>query len=1061
MSNFTNPQENDKYMASCQISCSQESNIAIQVVQRIAMVTQPTISKFFKCLKNHEKDLTKKKANAPPLLKDISSGSDEETKRRGNSDSTNFGVDLTLQEETTQPTSNYGDGTTVLIDTDESLPLQSLSKRTKKRSESFAENGDYSNAEIMKVSQANKGVDSYIKQSRKKSKVTTNECALTPLDQQVKELKQLNKDKLLVVRVGYKYKCFAEDAVTASRILHIKLIPGKISFDSSNSQDCHHKQFAYCSFPDSRLNVHLERLVHYNIKVGVVEQSETSAMKKYAKDSNKSLVFGREVTSTFSKTTYGMNNLLISDARRTLGDMSSIWALSSSMTKNNRCLYWLISVNLNSGEVVYDQFEQAISSTDELDLRLRYLDPKELITSQKLSPLLFQFFSKRDCTIHQSFFEGPNSSLVDICAQINLSAEFSKLIYQLFEYLKDYGNERLLLIPSAYQPFFSKTHILLNTNTLQSLDIFANNGGKGSLFWLLDHTRTAFGCRQLRQWILRPLLSKKDIEDRLDATECVKSEVNHLFFESLNQMLKNTSDLLRTLNRISYGRTSRKEVYYFLKQISLIGTHFETHFTYLRTQLYSEDGGILKNSILLAKVLKGLLEYSRCMKIPHLLSMINVSAVMEKDVEKQITGFFNLSNYDNSEQIIQRQREIGAVRDELYDELSSIRRLLRRPHLNFKDDISFLIEIRNSQINGLPSDWVKVNSTKMVSRFHTPNIVRLIEKLQYNNDLLLQVADGEYKRFLKSIIEDYAALKSFIKDIGIYDSILALSATSCNKNYVRPIFNDERHFLKAIKARNPIIESLDVNYVPNDINMSEKDGKVLILTGPNMGGKSSYVRQVALCVILAQIGSFVPADYMELGIFDNIFTRVGAYDNLLRGESTFKIEMSEILQIIKNYSSRSLLLLDEVGRGTSTEDGKAIAYTLLEYFLAQQNCPLILFTTHYPILGSIPSKQLSTYYMDYVEEKKQGEEWSSVIFLYKLKAGITHNSYGLNVARLAQIDKNIIKRAFEVSDTMRKESEINEFLDLPIRIKGILNSEVTRSSQKLAKISRVIKQDNT
>lgn len=1023
------------------------------------MVTQPTISKFFKCFKNGEKDLTAKKVNAIDLQTETSNKSDEEAEMRGHGNGTNLDTDLKLQEQTMQPTYDYGGDKTVLMDTEENFPLHISSKRTKKRSESLMANDDNRSAD--KLCESERLVDSQIKQSSKKKKEATSDCTLTPLDQQVKDLKQSNTDKLLVVRVGYKYKCFAQDAVTASRILHIKLIPGKVTFDNSNSQDLHHRQFAYCSFPDSRLNVHLERLVHYNVKVGVVEQSETSATKKYAKDSNRSQVFSREVTSTFSKTTYGVNNLFSSEARRTLGDMSSIWALSSYMTENNHCLYSLISANLNSGEVVYDQFEEAISNTDKLDLRLRYLDPKELISSQELSPLLFQFFSKKDCTIHQmSFFEGSNSSLDNICAQLNLSPNFSKLVYQLFEYLKDYGNEQLLLIPSAYQPFYSKSHMLLNTNTLQSLDIFANNGGKGSLFWLLDHTRTAFGCRQLREWILRPLLNKRDIEDRLDATECVKREIDQLFFESLNQMLKNTSDLLRTLNRISYGKTSRREVYYFLKQISLIGAHFETHCTYLRDQIYSEDGGILNSSKLMAKVLRGLLEYSRCMKIPHLLSMINVSAVMEKDLEKQITGFFNLSNYDNPEPIIQRQREIGAVRDDLYDELNRIRKLLRRPHLNFKDDVNFLIEVRNSQIKGLPSDWVKVNNTKMVSRFHTPAIVGLIEKLQYNNDLLLQEADGEYKRFLTSIIEDYAALKSFIKDIGIYDCILALSATSCNKNYVRPIINDRRQFLKAVQARNPIIESLDVNYVPNDINMSEEDCKVLILTGPNMGGKSSYVRQVALCVILAQVGSFVPADYMELGIFDNVFTRVGAYDNLLRGESTFKIEMLEILQIIKTCSSRSLLLLDEVGRGTSTEDGKAIAYTLLEYFLDQLKCPLILFTTHYPILGSIPSKQLSTYYMDYVEERKPGEEWPSVIFLYKLKAGIAHNSYGLNVARLAQIDRNIINRAFEVSDTMRKESEINEFIDLPLRIKGIINSEVTHSSQKLAEMSRVINQDN-
>ncbi|SJM87342.1 related to DNA mismatch repair protein MSH3 [Zygosaccharomyces bailii] len=893
----------------------------------------------------------------------------------------------------------------------------------------------------------------------KKTKVSSSKSpkarsSLTPLDQQVKELKLRNLDKLLVVRVGYKYKCFAQDAVIASRILHIKLVPGKLTLDDSNPQDLEHKQLAYCSFPDARLNVHLVRLVRQNLKVGVVEQVETSALKKYSTESVKNSVFERKVTSTLSKATYGINNTFDLDKKRVLGDTSSIWALHVEQ-KNHCYQYWLVSVDLNNGEVVYDQFHESLQTMSQLELRMKHLEPVELIVHESLPEPIVRSFQKANSQSVR--IEKRNEEIIPqlekVKNNVDLPTESLKLLSILYGYLKDYQNDHLLLISSNYKPFISKSHMLLNYNALKSLDIFTNNGGKGSLFWVLDHTRTAFGFRQLREWIGKPLLSRVDIENRLDAIECVKDEISKLFFESFNQLLKNTPDLLRTLNRISYGSTSRKEIYYFLKQLSLFSKHFEMHTEYLQSEVYSNSGTIYQKSNLLASLLREMADFFQNSQVPYLLSMINVSAVLERDKEKYVTEFFNLNNYDNSEVIVQRQREIGAVQDELNEELYRIQKVLQRPYLKYKDEVEYLIEVRNSQLKSLPSDWVKVNNTKMVSRFHTPNTIKLVERLQYHKDMLFNEANDEYNRFLEKIKQEYQPLKKFICNVGIYDCILSLAATSCNTNYVRPLFTEKKCFIKATNARNPVIESLDVNYVTNDINMSEKEGKVLIITGPNMGGKSSYVRQVALLVMLAQIGSFVPADHLELGIFDNIFTRIGAYDNLLRGESTFKVEMLEVLQIIKNCTNDSLLLLDEVGRGTSTEDGKAIAFTILQYFLTQEKCPLVLFTTHYSMSGLPNTSILRHYHMDFVEEKRPGENWPSVVFLYKLKEGAAHNSYGLNVARLANLDRRIINRAYEISENMRKDYERIESFELVWEIKRILSDSATSPNEKVAELT--------
>lgn len=234
--------------------------------------------------------------------------------------------------------------------------------------------------------------------------------------------------------------------------------------------------------------------------------------------------------------------------------------------------------------------------------------------------------------------------------------------------------------------------------------------------------------------------------------------------------------------------------------------------------------------------------------------------------------------------------------------------------------------------------------------------------------------------------------------------------------------------------------------------MSPENGKINIITGPNMGGKSSYIRQVALLTIMAQIGSFVPAEEIRLSIFENVLTRIGAHDDIINGDSTFKVEMLDILHILKNCNKRSLLLLDEVGRGTGTHDGIAISYALIKYFSELSDCPLILFTTHFPMLGEIKSPLIRNYHMDYVEEQKTGEDWMSVIFLYKLKKGLTYNSYGMNVAKLARLDKDIINRAFSISEELRKESINEDALKLFSSLKRILKSDNITATDKLAKL---------
>ncbi|GMM54085.1 mismatch repair protein [Maudiozyma humilis] len=884
---------------------------------------------------------------------------------------------------------------------------------------------------------------------------------LTPLDQQVQKLKLENMDKVLVVRVGYKYKCFAQDAVIVSKILQIKLIPGKLTIDGSNDSDANYKQFAYCSFPDVRLDVHLQRLVYHNLKVAVVEQSETTAIKKNS--SNKSNVFQREISNTFSKATYGVNHSFDrkSNTNPILGNTKSIWALEIVNGCTNNLEYRLVSVNLNSGEIITDIFSDNYRSTDKISTRIKYLEPSEcvVISSDGIPKSLQKVFTAQECilTVNQElphsgehFTEDEEKKLAilfdKLAPQYGGNQRFMTTIKALVTYLKQYNLQQSVFFSSNYKSFASTLYMTMDHSTIECLDISSNSGGKGSLFWILDHTRTSFGSRKLRQWILHPLVNHDDLEKRYDAIDCIRETVDDIFFDSLNNILSKAPDLLNTLNRMTYGRTSRKEVYFFLKQLIVVRDHFKLHDAYIKNEILNETGKIHKGSVYLVEIFRRLVNYFASLQLPNLFSMINISAVLDKDTTIQITEFFNLNNYDNSAEILDIQRQIEGIKSELDENLKSIRKILKRPYLEYKNNIEYLIEIRNTQVKGVPPDWVKVNSTKVVSRFWTPSTAKLVDRLNYLKEVLIRECNSEYVRFLGKISEEYSGLKSVIESLAEYDCILSLAATSCNTNYCRPQFHkecDKSQYIHISQGRNPIIESLDVQYVPNDVNMAQNDGKINIITGPNMGGKSSYIRQVALLIIMAQVGSYVPASSMKLTLFDRILTRIGAQDSILDGMSTFRMEMEDVLRCLTQSTSRSLLLLDEVGRGTGSIDGKAISYALLRYLVGQDtNCPLVLFTTHFPELSnSIHSPLLKNYFMDFVEEYKENESWPSVIFLYTLKPGVSSDSYGLNVAKLAHIPLAILESAFEKSSQL-KEREKNEttLLNTPLMIKQILQN---------------------
>lgn len=906
------------------------------------------------------------------------------------------------------------------------------------------------------------------KTSTKSSSTSSAKTKLTPLEKQFIELKLQNQDKILAIQVGYKFKFFGHDAVIASQLLNIMLIPGNLALEERQ-----HERFAYCSIPDNRLHIHLQRLLNHGLKVGVVKQTETAAIKS-VESSNKSSLFERKVTGVYTKSTYMGDELLTGDPTLNRSANVEVSEGSTFILCINELQHpkgsSVVAVDPVTGDIVFDEFPDT-ATRDELDTRLQYLKPSEVIVignDDKVSPETKKVLmsnnptvaityekQKKESEIHaelSDFFtdvdEEARSAHLAEHYMLNYSFSIQSCIYELIHYLAEFKLSNVFTIPSNFTSLTdSRKCMLLPGNTLKALDIFEvqddPSSKKGTLFWLLDHAYTRKGSRLLKRWIHRPLVNKEDIEERLKAVETLRlGEFSHLVDAlkgAIVKIGKSGVDLDKFLIKIHYSATyssdkiSRKDVYMMLKNfLEILDV----------SKKFAEEG--IKEferanlSTVVSNILRKLHELSQKSVVADFLGMINASAALNTDnLNEQRIHFFNLRN-EKFDAVAAEIEQIAIIESQLEQELENIRKYLKRPQLSFVTNLkdTHLIEVRNGKaVDALPSDWVKISGTKTVSRFRTPAVSGLHKQLQYHNDMVLKAADMCFNEYLKEIDLHYEYFHQIVSSIATFDCLLSLaraSGASSGQNYVRPTLVDEQ--LIYIKlASNPILSSLSLEYVPNDIDISYDDKRVLIITGPNMGGKSSYVKQIALLVIMAQVGCLLPCAKARMGIFDSIFIRMGAHDNILRGKSTFMVEMLESSNIIQNYTEKSLIILDEIGRGTGTSDGISLAYSILRYIIEDPKKPLALFITHYPSLHVLDQFDgVKNYHMAFIEKTlAEGKEndWPEVIFLYKLVQGVVSNLYGLNVAKLAGIDQKIIENAYQVSEAMKNLVERKTILD--------------------------------
>ena len=870
---------------------------------------------------------------------------------------------------------------------------------------------------------------------------------LTPMEKQYLEIKRKHLDTILIVEVGYKFKFFGEDARVAAKELSIVCIPGKYRYDEHPSE-AHLDRFASASVPVHRLHVHVKRLVGAGHKVGVVRQLETAALK--AVGDNRNAPFTRKLTNLYTKGTYiddieGLEAPIgaPSGGAPATGYLVCITEQNSKgWGTDEKVRVGLVAVQPATGDVIHDDFEDGFMRS-EIETRLLHIAPCEILIVGDLSKAtdkLVQHLSGSKTNVfgdkvrvervdkpkamaaqaysHVSNFyagkmkaenanqvENANKLLENVlrlaeCVTICLSA--------MITHLAEYGLEHVFDLTKYFQSFSARSHMLLNGTSLTSLEIYQNQTDhtpKGSLFWTLDRTRTRFGQRLLRKWVGRPLLMTSALDERVAAVEELKNGQPSVKVDKITHLLSQIKiDLEKSLIRIYYGKCTRPELLTVLQTIQRIATEF------VSVKEPSDAGfhsSIINNAIaVLPTIAEDVVSY---------LEQMNPEAAKADDKY----NFFREEM--ESEDIMEQKLGIASVEQELDAHRTSAAEKVKKRRVEYVTvaGIEYLIEVENTQLKNVPATWAKISGTKKVSRFHTPEVVRLIRERDQHKEALAAACDVAYSGLLAEISSKYQSLRDSVQALATLDCLLSLATIANQPGYVKPEYTNET-CISVEQGRHPMVEQLLLDaYVPNDTELASDGTRALLITGPNMGGKSSYVRQVALIAIMGQIGSYVPAESAKLGMLDAVFTRMGAFDNMMAGESTFMVELSETSDILKQATPKSLIILDELGRGTSTHDGVAIAQAVLDHVVRDKKS-LTLFITHYQNLSSLAKGfekgELKNVHMKFTETGDAGQD---VTFLYEVGEGVAHRSYGLNVARLANVPESVL----EVAAVKSKELE--------------------------------------
>ncbi len=816
----------------------------------------------------------------------------------------------------------------------------------------------------------------------------------TPMMRQYLEIKEQYPDTLVFFRLGDFYEMFFNDALVASRELEI-VLTGR---DAGTNND----RVPMCGVPHHAVNGYIEKLSMKGYKVAIVEQLEEPKGQKLVK---------RDIVKIVTPGTNVDTEYLDEKNNSYLGCLDRL---------DNNFIFSYIE--LSTGEAKITVF----NSIDLVYGELLKLSIKEIVIPTNFNKVIIQTLSKNYGILPSLSDElDIDEYLVPLLS--NLNSDLSKNAKRLLHYVIQ-TQKRVLVHLKPFEEYTNKDYLRLNESTIRNLEIVETNKGnrfKNNLFVVLDHCQTAMGSRYLKKNLLYPLVDLKKINERLDIIE--EFQKNYLHTNDLKKQLQEIYDLERIVGRISYGNLTPKDL------------------LQLRISL-----GVLPNIKLILSKMKGQTLNKRGIEIDDFeeLHKILFKAIDEnagfilKDGGVIKTGYNE--ELDNIRNVESTNKDYLLNLELREREKTGIKTL----KVGYNRVFGYYIEVTKSYLDQIKDEYgyIRKQTTSNSERFITQELKEREALILRSGEMAIELEIKLFNELREICKENTSKLQLLASKISEIDMLISLSDVAKNNNYVRPEFSMYDEMIVK-EGRHPVIEAVNNNeFVPNDLVLYN-DSKILLITGPNMSGKSTFMRQNALIAIMAQIGSFVPAKQAKLPVFDQIFTRIGSSDNIMSGESTFMVEMLEVNDAIQNATERSLVIFDEVGRGTATFDGMSLAQAIIEYFHNNIGCKT-LFSTHYHELTNL--SQSLPFLKNVHVEATAGNDLSDLVFLHKVVEGPSDQSYGINVASLAKIPLEITLRAKDILDKLEKNSKYDsETLSINNYQKPII---IDKTSKELIKL---------
>ena len=812
---------------------------------------------------------------------------------------------------------------------------------------------------------------------------------LSPMMQQYMSIKEQQKDAILFFRLGDFYEMFFDDALTASRELEITL----------TGKECGLEERApMCGVPYHAVDTYVSKLIEKGYKVAICEQLEDPKLTKgmVKRDVIRIVTPGTVIESNMLDDK--KNNYIMSVYKTgvyfglAVCDISTGDFYSTKIVENNNFTTLLDELaKYNPAELVVNSLlYNSAEEINEIKKRFNiYIDNFDDTNFKEDKENILQNYSMEYENKKLDNLDGYELETVAINALLNYLIQTQKMKLEHINHIKFYDLQKYMTLDITAR------------RNLELTERLHDKSKKGTLLWVLDKTATAMGGRLIRKWIGEPLLDVNEINERLEAVEELKDD--SILRGELEQSLKKVYDIERLVGKIAYGNCNGRELNALKSSLKQI----------------PEIKQLIKNSN--SRLLKKLED--KLDACEDLTELINSAIVDDPPIQIKEGGIikegFN-SDVDEYKKASTEGKKWLLELEQREKEETGIKNL----RVGFNKVFGYYIEVTKSNLSMVPDRYIRKQTLTNGERFITEELNELESKILGAEEKLI---DLEYQLFVEvrnHLAQNIIRLQNTANIVATLDVLSSLALVAEDMNYVRPIVDNSGE-IDIKEGRHPVIEKMieSGTFVANDTYLNKNTDRLSIITGPNMAGKSTYMRQVALITLMAQIGSFVPAGYARIGIVDKIFTRVGASDDLSMGQSTFMVEMMEVAAILKEATENSLIILDEIGRGTSTYDGLSIAWAVAEHITDKTKCGAkTLFATHYHELTELENK-LEGVKNYSIAVKEKGED---IIFLRKIIEGGTDESYGIHVAKLAGVPQTVVKRSNEILRGLERKNLLGQ-----------------------------------